>query len=70
MLGAMFLIMGAVMVFQGFEAQKAGTIIPATYKSGPMTGLHSIITGILAAGAGIAFLGYEVYKIFKKKMLS
>ncbi|HUL37424.1 MAG TPA: hypothetical protein VLW47_07040, partial [Thermodesulfobacteriota bacterium] len=44
-LGALLLLMGAIMIFQGIEAHKAGVIVPPTTKSGPMTGIQSIITG-------------------------
>jgi uncharacterized membrane protein (DUF106 family) len=65
--GALFFIMGFIMIFQGIEASKTGAIIPLTPKSGPMTGLQSIITGSLASIAGTVFLGYEVFKKIKQK---
>ena len=66
-LGSITLIMGCIMIIQGVEANKTGAIIPQTTKSGPMTGLQSIITGVLAVSAGVGFLGYEVVKLFKRR---
>ena len=34
-LGALLLLIGFIMVFQGMEAYRTGTIIPPTTKSGP-----------------------------------
>lgn len=65
-LGTITLIMGVVMIIQGIEAYKTGTIIPQTTKSGPMTGGQSIITGVLAVCVGLAFLGHELMKLMKK----
>jgi uncharacterized membrane protein YfcA len=62
LLGAACLFLSFIMIFQGIEANKSDIIIPATRKSGPMTGLQSIFIGFLAGIAGIAFLGYEVFK--------
>ena len=67
LLGALMLLISGIMIVQGINAQKTGAIIPATTKSGPMTGLQSIITGIIAGVAGAAFLGYEVYKMIMRK---
>jgi hypothetical protein len=64
--GILLLVVGGIMISQGIEAYKTGTIVPATSKSGPMTGLQSVITGILAAGTGTAFLGYEVLRKIKR----
>ena len=58
--------MGVMMIIQGIEANKTGAIIPQTGKTGPMTGMQSIITGIVAGIAGTAFLGFEIYRIYKK----
>ncbi len=66
-LGTITLIMGGVLIIQGIEAYKTGTIIPQTRKSGPMTGLQSIVAGTLAVCVGLAFLGNEVVKIIRRK---
>jgi hypothetical protein len=66
-LGATSLLMGFIMILQGIEASKTGSIIPLTMKSGPMTGLQSIITGSLALIAGMAFLGYEAFKKIRRR---
>jgi len=67
LLGAACLLMSFIMILHGIEANKTGAIIPATRKSGPMTGLQSIITGTLAGIAGISFLGYEVFKKIRQR---
>jgi len=66
--GALLLRMGVLMIFQGIEANKGGTIIPPTTKAGPMTGLQSILIGCLAAMAGVLLLGHEVFKKIKQKL--
>lgn len=66
-IGALFLLLGVIMIFEGIEAYKTGTIIPSTIKSGPMTGLQSIIIGCLLTFSGAAFLGYEVFMKIKQK---
>lgn len=43
-LGALMVVVGTIMIVQGISANKTGALIPATTKSGPMTGLQSIIT--------------------------
>ncbi len=67
LLGAMMLLVSGIMIVQGIDAQKTEAIIPGTTKHGPMTGLESIITGIITGVAGIAFLGYEVHKVIMKR---
>jgi hypothetical protein len=66
-LGFILLLMGAVMIVQGIEAHNTGAIIPATTKSGSMTGLQSIIIGCFATILGTVFLGYEILKRIKRK---
>ena len=56
---------GAIMIVQGITAYKTGAIIPATTKSGPMTGLQSIITGVIAAIGGLFFVGNEIFRTLK-----
>jgi hypothetical protein len=65
--GALFILVGIMMIIQGIEAYKTGTIIPATIKSGPMTGPQSILVGSLIAIIGMALWGYEILKIIKQK---
>ena len=65
--GAMMVVVGAFLIFQGISANNAGVIIPATTKSGPMTGLQSVIYGVIAVVAGLAFVGNVVLKAFKSK---
>jgi len=65
--GAFMVVVGTTMLVQGISAYKTGAIIPATTKSGPMTGLQSIITGIIAGVAGLSFVGIEVFKAMKRK---
>jgi hypothetical protein len=43
-----------------FTQFKTAITIPPTLKSGTMTGSQSIITGSLAALAGVVFLTYEI----------
>ena len=64
--GALMVVAGSIMIVQGVSAYKTGTIIPPTTKSGPMTGLQSIITGIIAGVAGLSFVGIEVFKATKR----
>jgi hypothetical protein len=66
-LGALMVVVGTIMIVQGISAYKTGAIIPATNKSGPMSGLQSIITGIIAGVAGLSFVGVEVFKATKRK---
>jgi len=61
-LGALMVVVGTIMIVQGISAYKTGAIIPATTKSGPMTGLQSIITGIIAGVAGLSFVANDVFK--------
>ncbi|MDA8415326.1 MAG: hypothetical protein M0023_16245 [Desulfobacteraceae bacterium] len=65
-LGALMVVVGTIMIVQGISAYKTGALIPATTKSGPMTGLQSIITGIIAGVAGLSFVGVEVFKAMKR----
>jgi len=65
--GALLLFMGVLMIFQGIEANKSGTIIPPTTKAGPLTGLQSILVGCLAVMAGVLLLGHEVFKKIRQK---
>ena len=65
--GALYVAVGAIMIVAGVTAYKSGTMIPATMKSGPMTGLQSIVTGVIASGAGSFFVGYEVFKALRAK---
>ena len=66
LLGIVCIFMGMFMVTGGIDAYETGRIIPMTTKSGPMTGLQSIITGILATTSGVGFLGIEVFKSYKR----
>lgn len=61
-LGALMVVVGAFMIVQGITAYKTGELIPATTKSGPMTGLQSIITGVLATVGGLSFAGSEIFR--------
>ena len=65
-LGALMVVVGTIMIVQGISAYKTGAIIPATTKSGPMTGLQSIIAGIIAGVAGLSFVATEVFKTMKR----
>jgi phosphate/sulfate permease len=65
--GSLLLLMGVLMIFQGIEANKSGTIIPPTTKAGPLTGSQSILIGCLAAMAGVLLLGHEVFKKIRQK---
>jgi uncharacterized membrane protein HdeD (DUF308 family) len=65
--GVLLLLMGVLMIFQGIEANKSGTIIPPTTKAGPMTGLQSVFIGCLAVMAGVLLLGHEVFKKIRQK---
>jgi len=65
--GALLLLMGALLIFQGIEANKSGTIVPPTTKAGPMTGLQSVLIGCLAVMAGVLLLGHEVFKKIRQK---
>jgi hypothetical protein len=56
---------GAIMIVQGITAYKTGAIIPATTNSGPMTGLQSIITGVMATVGGLFFAGNEIFRTLK-----
>lgn len=64
-LGTLLVATGAIMIIQGITAYKTGAIIPATTKSGPMTGLQSIITGVIASVGGLYFVGNEIFRLFK-----
>lgn len=66
-LGVLMVALGTIMILQGIAAYKTGATIPATTKSGPMTGLQSIITGIIAGVAGLSFVGIELVKAMKRK---
>ena len=66
LVGALFILVSIIFIVQGIEAYKTGTIIPATIKSGPMTGPQSILVGALCSIFGIFLCGYEVYKIKKQ----
>ncbi len=66
-LGSIMLFVGGMMIIQGIGAYKTGAVIPQTMKSGPMTGLHSIITGVLASCGGLGFLGIEAWKRNKRR---
>jgi hypothetical protein len=65
-LGTLLVIVGALMIIEGIEAHNTGTIIPATTKAGPMTGIQSIIAGVLVASMGIGFIGYEILKKIRR----
>jgi phosphate/sulfate permease len=66
-IGTILVLCGFIEIFQGIEAYKSGTIIPPTIKSGPMTGLQSIVVGCLLTFSGAVLLGYEVLKKIKQK---
>jgi membrane-bound ClpP family serine protease len=66
-LGGLMAVVGIIMIVHGISAYKTGAIIPATTKSGPMTGLQSIITGIIAGVAGLSFVATVVFRAMKRK---
>jgi hypothetical protein len=63
----MMIVVGAIMICQGFSAYKTGAIIPATTKTGPLTGLQSIIIGVITGVTGLSLVGAEVYEAMQRK---
>lgn len=64
-LGVGLLLMGATMIHQGIFAYKTGAMTPPTTKSAPMTGLQSILAGVIATLTGVFFVRNETLKAFK-----
>ena len=56
---------GTIMIVQGITAYKTGALIPATTKTGPMTGLQSIITGVIVTVGGLFFVGNQIFRTMK-----
>jgi hypothetical protein len=67
LIGIMLLIMGGIMIFQGIEANRTGAIIQQTWKTGPMTGIESILTGCVAGAVGFVFISVELVRNFFRK---
>lgn len=63
--GVLMAGIGAMMIIQGIAAYKSGATTPATSKIPSMTGLQSIITGVVAAVGGSSFVGHGIIKTFK-----
>jgi hypothetical protein len=63
----MLLLAGFLMIRNGIKADITGDIIPQTGKTGPMTGMQSIITGSIATLAGIVFLSIEAIRTYRRR---
>ena len=50
----MCVTLGVLMFANGYIAAKRGRIIPATTKTGPMTGEHAMFAGVVSFGCGLA----------------
>lgn len=64
--GILSVIAGTLMVVQGYNAYRTGSIIPLTGKHGPMSGPEFMIAGGMFSLFGLGLFLNEIYKVFKK----
>lgn len=66
-LGICFVIIGILMLSQGYSAYRSGTVIPRTGKHGPMSGPEFMFAGGMVSFLGLGLLINELVKARRRR---